>query len=172
MAGLRSRSGFWMEATIEVTETNPKGLPKTVKEKYVVEAATFIDGEERIRKELNYANRPIKNVSGMARPKYGEICFSDDTAADNWYKVKVVTQDEVNVRTRKGGTHTKIKSVSHYYLIQSDSNENARKAIADEIYKSSNEDYEVADVVKTRILDVLEFEKHLKSSEEKKENAK
>lgn len=169
MAGLRSRSGFWMEATIEVTEKNAKGLPKTVRERYTVEAASFIDGEERIRKELNYANRPIKSVSGMIRPKYGEICFSDDAAAENWYKVKVVTNEEVEYRTRKGGTRTKVKSVSHYYLIQSDSNENARKAISDEIYKNSNEDYEIADVVKTRILDVLEFEKHLKSSKQEEE---
>lgn len=165
---LRCRSGFWMEASLQITETNEKGLPKTVNEKYVVEAATFIDGEERIRKELNYANRPIRSISGMVRPKYGEICFSDDTAAENWYKAKVVTQEEVEVRTRKGGTRTKIKSVSHYYLIQSDSNENARKAIPDAIYKDSQETYEIADIVKTRILDVLEFEKHLKSSEEKK----
>jgi hypothetical protein len=158
-----------MEATIEITETTPKGLPKTVRERYTVEAASFIDGEERIRKELNYSNRPIKTVSGMLRPKYGEICFSDDAAAENWYKVKVDMKEEVEVRTRKGGTRTKTKTVSHYYLVQSDSNENARKAIGDEIYKGSNADYEIADVVKTRILDVLEKDKHLKSAE-KKEN--
>lgn len=163
--GLRSRSGFWMQVTIEVSEITLKGLPKTVREQYVVEAASFIDAEERIRKELNYSNRPIRNVAGIIRPKFGEICFSDDTAAENWYKAKVVTTEEVEVRTRKGGTRTKTKSVSHFYLIQSDSNENARKAVDEQIYKGSNEDYEIADIQKTRILDVLEFEKHLKSSE-------
>ena len=164
----RNRSGFWMEAVIEVSETTPKGLPKTVKERYTVEAASFIDAEERIRKELNYSNRPIRNVAGIIRPKYGEICFSDDTAAENWYKAKVVTTEQVEVRTRKGGTRTKSKSVSHFYLIQSDSNENARKAVDEVIYKGSNEDYEIADIQKTRILDVLEFDKHLKKKEEEK----
>lgn len=165
---LRSRSGFWMNVTIAVTETTPKGLPKEVKEQYCVEAASFIDAEERIRKELNYSNRPIRNVVGIVRPKYGEICFNDDTAAENWYKAKVVTTEEVEVRTRKGGTRTKSKSVSHFYLIQSDSNENARKAVDEVIYKESNEDYEIADIQKTRILDVLEFDKHLKKKEEEK----
>lgn len=162
----RSRSGFWMIVTLEISETTPKGLPKTVREQYVVEAASFIDAEERIRKELNYSNRPIRNVAGIIRPKYGEICFSDDTAAENWYKAKVVTTEEVEVRTRKGGIRTKQKSVSHFYLIQSDSNENARKAVDEVIYKGSNEDYEIADIQKTRILDVLEFDKHLKKKEE------
>ena len=92
-----------MEATLAFSETNEKGITKEVKERYVVEAASFIDGEKKLRDELNYANRPIKSVAGMIRPKYGTICFSDDATAESFYKVKVVITEEVEVKTRKGG---------------------------------------------------------------------
>lgn len=167
MANLRNRSGLWMEASLVFNETNEKGFSKEVKERYVVEAASFIDGEKKLRDELNYNNRPIKKVDGMVRPKYGTICFSDNAAAENFYKVKVVITEEINVNTRKGGVRTKTKAVSHFHLVQAASNEAARRAVADEVYKNSNADYEIADVVKTRILDVLENDKHLKSSGEK-----
>lgn len=163
MANLRNRSGYWMEATLSINQTNEKGVLKEVKERYVVEAASFIDGEKKLRDELNYSNRPIRTVCGMIRPKYGEICFSDDATAENFYKVKVCITEEVEVKTRKGGVRTKSKVQSHFHLVQSSSIEGARQAIKDVVYKDSNVDYEIADIVKTRILDVLENDKHLKN---------
>lgn len=168
MANLRNRSGFWMEATLAFNETNDKGVTKEVKEKYVVEAASFIDGEKKLRDELTYANRPIKSVANMLRPKYGTICFSDDATADSFYKCKVVITEEIEVKTRKGGVRTKTKAVSHFHLVQAASNESARRAVAEEVYKNSNADYEIADVVKTRILDVLENDKHMTTLADKK----
>ena len=166
MGNLRNRSGFWMEATLVFSETNEKGISKDVKERYAVEAASFIDGEKKLRDEHNYANRSIKRVDGMVRPKYGTICFSDDATAESFYKVKVVITEEIEVKTRKGGVRTKTKAVSHFHLVQAPSNEAARKAIVDVVYKDSNADYEIADIVKTRILDVLENDKHLKKKDE------
>ena len=87
MANLRNRSGFWIEAVLVFSETNEKGIAKDVKERYTVEAASFMDAEKKLRDELNYANRPIKSVAGMVRPKYGTICFSEDALADSYYKV-------------------------------------------------------------------------------------
>ena len=164
---LRNRSGFWMEATLIFNETNENGITKEVRERYAVEAASFIDGEKKLRDEHNYANRPIKRVDGMVRPKYGTICFSDDATAESFYKVKVVITEEIEVKTRKGGVRTKTKAVSHFHLVQAASNEAARRAVVEVVYKDSNADYEIADVVKTRILDVLENNKHLKSTEVK-----
>ena len=161
MADLRNRSGFWVEAAVKFSETNAKGISKDVTERYVVEAASFMDGEQRIRDEFNYANKPLKTVSAMLKPKYGSICFTTEAAAENFYKVKVVITEEVEVRTRKGGTRTKTKAVSHFHLVQASSAEGARLAIEQEVYKNSNEDYEIADIVKTRILDVLEKDKHI-----------
>ena len=166
MENLRNRSGLWMEATLAFNQITEKGTTKEVKEKWVIEAASFMDAEKRLRDELNYANRPIKSVANMTRPKYGTICFSDDATAESFYKVKVVITEEVEVRTRRGGTRTKQKAVSHFHLVQAQSNEAARKAIVDVVYKNTNADYEIADVVKTRILDVLECDKHLKKREQ------
>lgn len=168
MAELRNRSGFWMEATIAYNKINEKGISKEVKEKYVVEAATFIDGETRIRKEMEYNNRPIK-VPAMVKPKYSTICFNSDASAENFYKVKVCISEEVEVMTRKGGTRTKTKVVSHFHLVQAANVDDVRKAIKDVVYQNCVEDYEIADIVKTRILDVLEKDGHLKTLEEEKE---
>ena len=100
-------------------------------------------------------------IGNMVRPKYGTICFNTDAEAESFYKVKVCISEEVEVRTRKGGTRTKTKVVSHYHLVQASSVEGARQAIKDVVYKESNADYEIADIVKTRILDVLEHGKHM-----------
>ena len=162
MESLRNRSGFWIEAQIAFNQTNEKGISKEVKERYVVEAATFIDGETRIRKEMEYNNRPIK-VPAMIKPKYGTICFSNDTSAENFHKVKVCITEEIEVKTRKGGTRIKSKVVSHFHLVQAANVEGARQAIKDVVYKDSMADYEIADIVKTRILDVLEKDKHLQT---------
>ncbi len=162
----RNRSGFWMEAVVVFSTANAKGIYKDVKEGYIIEASSFMDAEDRIRKEFVYANKPIKTVSAMVRPKYGEICFSYDLAASNFYKVKVSISSETSIRTRKGGTRTKKKVTQRYHMVQASSIEAARKAVIDVVYKGSTEDYEIADIVKTQILDVLETGKHLSIGKE------
>lgn len=158
---LRNRSGYWIETNIAYNVVNEKGVQKEIKEKYVVESIDFGQAEERIRKEMNCANRQIKILSPMVRTKYGEICFADNTQIDTWWKVKVAETEEVEVRSRKGGVRTKTKIISHFYLIQATSDEGARRAVKEAIYKDSNADWEITDVNKTRILGVLERDKHL-----------
>ena len=148
---LRNRTMFCMQVTVSHSETNKKGYSHEVKEQYVVEAASFIDAEQRIHDEMNYNNRPIM-VKAISRPKFEEICFSDDIS-DSWYKAKTQTTEY----TDSG----KEKKVSHYFLVQAPDNQSAINAVNDVIYKDSIEDYEIADIVKTRILDVLENDKHL-----------
>lgn len=161
MANLRSRSGFWIETAISYTHTNEKGISKEIKEKYVVEAADFGQAEERIRKEMDCDNRHIK-VKAVTRPKYGEICFDDESGIDTFFKVKVVVHDEIEI---KGGTDTKIKDTAHYYLVQAESIEKARVATNDVIMKDTLLDFDINDVTKTKILGVLEHGKHLDKEE-------
>ena len=171
---LRNRSGYWIETNIAYNTTNEKGVQKEIKEKYVVEAIDFGQAEERIRKEMNCANRQIKILSPMVRPKYGEICFAGNTEIDTWFKVKVIITEEVEIRSRKGGVRTKTKAVSHFHLIQATTDEGARRAIKEVVYKDSTADWEISDINKTRILGVLEREKHLDNLAEeraKKEQA-
>ncbi len=166
---LRNRSGYWIETNIAYNTVNEKGVQKEIKEKYVVEAVDFGQAEERIRKEMNCANRQIKILSPMVRPKYGEICFNDNSNIDTFFKVKVVITEEVEVRSRKGGVRTKTKAVSHFHLIQASSDEGARRAIKEVVYKDSNADWEISDINKTRILGILERDKHLDSLAEERE---
>ena len=168
MGNLRNRSGYWMEATIAFTETNENGIEKEKKEKYVVESASFVDCETNIIKEMEYNNRHIK-VSAITKPKYGTICFNSDSSAENFYKVKVCISEEVEVKTRKGGVRTRTKVVSHFHLVQAVDVEDARRAIKDAVYQFSNENYEISDIVKTKILDVLENGTHLQTLDEKEE---
>ena len=158
---LRNRSGYWIETNIAYNTTNEKGVTKEIREKYVVEAIDFGQAEQRIRDEMNCANRQIKIMSPMVRPKYGEICFADNTEIDTWFKVKVVITEEVEIRSRKGGVRTKTKAVSHFHLVQATTDEGARRAIKEVVYKDSTADWEISDINKTRILGVLEKGKHL-----------
>lgn len=158
MGNYRNKGGFWMQVTVAYDKVNAKGKLKEVKEQYIIEAASFIDAEEKTHKEMNYNNRPVK-VSAIVKPKYASICFNDDeTAAKNFWKVKVV-ETEV-VETRRGSRE---KNYPHFYLIQAESNGEARKITEEVVYASSSADYEITDVVKTKILDVLEHDKHMSS---------
>lgn len=159
MANLRTRSGFWIETAISYAHTNEKGIQKEIKEKYVVEAADFGQAEERIRQEMNCDNRQIK-VRSVVRPKYGQICFDDESGIDTFFKVKVVVHDEVEI---KGGTDVKIKDTPYYYLVQAESIEKARLAVNDVIMKDTLLDFDINDVTKTKIFGVLEYGKHLQS---------
>ena len=157
MSNLRSRSGFWIEAAISYPHTNDKGVTKDINEKYLVEAADFGQAEERIRKEMNCDNRTIR-VKSVTRPKYAEICFDDESAIDTYFKVKVVIHEEVET---KGGIDVKTKDRKKLHIVQAADVERARKAVSESIYKDTMLDYDIDDVVKTKLMGILEYGKHL-----------
>lgn len=157
MSNLRSRSGFWIEAAISYPHTNEKGVTKDINEKYLVEAADFGQAEERIRKEMNCDNRTI-HVKSVTRPKYAEICFDDESGIDTYFKVKVVIHEEVET---KGGIDVKTKDRKKLHIVQAANVESARKAVSESIYKDTMLDYDIDDVVKTKLMGILEYGKHL-----------
>ena len=157
MSNLRSRSGFWIETAISYPHTNEKGVTKDINEKYLVEAADFGQAEERIRKEMNCDNRTI-HVKTVTRPKYAEICFDDESGIDTFFKVKVVIHEEVET---KGGIDVKTKDRKKLHIVQAADVDSARKAVSESIYKDSMLDYDIDDVVKTKLMGILEYGKHL-----------
>ena len=157
MSNLRSRSGFWIETAISYPHTNEKGVTKDINEKYLVEAADFGQAEERIRKEMNCDNRTI-HVKTVTRPKYAEICFDDESGIDTFFKVKVVIHEEVET---KGGIDVKTKDRKKLHIVQAADVDSARKAVSESIYKDSMLDYDIDDVVKTKLMGILEYSKHL-----------
>ena len=157
MSNLRSRSGFWIETAISYPHTNEKGVTKDINEKYLVEAADFGQAEERIRKEMNCDNRTI-HVKTVTRPKYAEICFDDESGIDTFFKVKVVIHEEVET---KSGIDVKTKDRKKLHIVQAADVESARKAVSESIYKDTMLDYDIDDVVKTKLMGILEYGKHL-----------
>lgn len=159
-ANYRNRSGYWKEVAISYSAQNEKGFSVKHKEQYVVEALDFIQAQTRVTKEMECANRKI-NVDTIKTPKYGEICFNEGINCDDWWNVKIQVTEEVEVKSRKGGTKIKTKIRTRVHLIQAASDAAARTAIQECIYKGSTEDWEIVQVTKTKLLGVLENEKHL-----------
>lgn len=156
----RNRSGFWKEVAVSYSAVNEKGVSIKHREQYVVEALDFIQAQTRITKEMECANRKI-NVESIKTPKFGEICFNETSNCEDWFKVKIQTTEEVEVKSRKGGTKIKTKLRTREHLIQAASDAAARQAIHDNVYKGSVEDWEIIGINKTKFLGVLEKEKHL-----------
>lgn len=149
---MRNRTSEWFECGISYLKLNDKGEIKEVKEKYVVEALTFGSAEEVIIKEiLPYATEGGVTVRTVARPKYQEVCFSDDAKDDKFYKVKILTK-EIN---ENDGSE---KEVPSFHLIQASSLETARNAVINTVYEASMADYEIASISKTSVIDVVEKE--------------
>ena len=147
---MRNRTSEWFECGISYLKLNDKGEIKEVKEKYVVEAPTFGIAEETIIKEiLPYATEGGITVRTIARPKYQEICFSNDTKDNKFYKVKILTKELNEIDGSE-------KEIPVFHLVQASSLETARNAVINTVYAASMTDYEIASISKTTIVEVLE----------------
>lgn len=146
---MRNQSGFWFECGVSYLKRKENGEIKEVKEKYVVEAQTFGSAEETvIEKTLDYVEDGGVTVRTIARPKYQEICFSEDTNDDKFYKVKILIKEL--------GDDGSEKEVAIFHLIQASSIERARNAVINTVYARSMADYEIASMSKTSIVSVFE----------------
>lgn len=144
------KTSTWFEAKVRSEKMMADGMTKTVKEDYIVDALSFTEAEARITEEVSKVVSGGLNVDALKIASYKEVCFDDDATADKWYKVKIqmTTYDEKKDKE----LHRNI-----YYLIQGSSLQNAYKN-AEEIMKGSIEDYVVASVTETKILDVFIYD--------------
>lgn len=145
---MRSVSANWFQCRIGYEKLMEDNLEKKVRELYVVDALSFTEAEGRIIDAMkSYINREF-DVQEIDRAPYKEIFFSDEEAADKWYKSKLqfITIDK---KTEKE------KRTSVTYLVQGTSLENARKNI-DEVMGGTMIDYVIVAVSETSIMDVFE----------------
>jgi hypothetical protein len=133
------------------------GLPKKVKEAYVVDAISFSEAEERITHNMKQYISGEFDVVDIDRCVFKEIFFSDEDSADKWYKAKLqfITIDEKTEKEKK---------IAVYYLVQGSSLENARKNI-DEVMGGTMIDYSIAGVNETKIMDVFEYKAQNKNND-------
>lgn len=147
---MRNKTSEWFECGVSYLKLKDNGETKEAKEKYVIEASTFGNAEEKIIGEtLTYVDEGGVTVRTITRPKYQEICFSEDAKDDRFYKVKILVK-ELN---ENDGSE---KEVAVFHLVQASSVESARNAIINTVYARSMADYEIASISKTTILDVFE----------------
>lgn len=138
-------SNFY-ECTVKLDKVQETGLIKMVSEKYIVEALTFSEAENRVVEEVaQYAHGSL-DVMAMRRLQISEIFESHDASADRWYKAKLtfITVDE---RTLKE------KRTSIEVLVRAKSFDDARNAI-EEGMKGSLGDWEKVVLKEAPVVDV------------------
>ena len=140
----------WFECKIRYEKTMENGTSKKVTEPYMVDALSHTEAEARIIEEQKPYIQGEFEVTAVRKTNYSEIFFSDDPAADRWYKVKLgfITLDEKSGAEKK--TYTNV-------LVQSPDLRQAVKDL-DAGMKGSMADYIIVSVAETAIMDVYPYE--------------
>ena len=140
----------WFECKIRYEKTMENGMVKKVTEPYLVDALSFTEAEARIIEEMKPFISGEFTVSDIKRANYSELFFSEEEAADRWFKSKLlfITLDE------KSGNEKKVAS---NVLIQAADLRDAVKKL-DEGMKGSMADYQIASMAETAIMDVYRYE--------------
>ena len=139
----------WFECKVRYEKMQENGVSKKVTEPYIFDALSFTEAESRIIEEITPYISGEFTVSDIKRAKYSEIFFSEDEAADHWFKCKVafITLDE------KSGAE---KRSSTYMLVQASDLRDAIKKL-DKGMEGSMADYQITSVTETPILDVYVY---------------
>ena len=140
----------WFECKIRYEKTLENGMNKKVTEPYLVDALSFTEAEARIIEEMTPFISGEFTVSDIKRANYSELFFSEEEAADRWYKCKLwfMTLDE------KTGVE---KRTASNVLVQASDLRDAIKKL-DEGMKDTLADYVIASVAETAIMDVYPYE--------------
>ncbi len=137
----------WFEVAVRYErQDSSDGGQKMVNELYVVDAVSFAEAEETIAEEMQPYISGEFNIKNITPASYGEIFFSDNENDDKWYKTKLsyITIDEKTAKEKR---------TSATKLVQASSLNNAVKHI-EKVMASSMEDYIIANIAETKIMDV------------------
>lgn len=139
----------WFECKIRYEKTMENGMNKKVTEAYLVDAISFTEAEARIIEEMTPFISGEFTVSDIKRANYSELFFSDEIAADRWFKCKLtfITLDEKSGAEKKTSTNI---------LVQASDLRDAVKKV-DEGMKGSMADYIISSIAETAIMDVYEY---------------
>ena len=139
----------WFECKIRYVKVMENGMNKKVTESYLVDALSHTEAETRIIEEMTpYISEELE-VTAVRKVNYSELFFSEDPAADRWYKVKLgfVTLNEKTGAEKK--TYTNV-------LVQAADLRDAVKRL-NEGMKGSMADYIISSVIETAIMDVYPY---------------
>ena len=134
----------WFEVKVSVDRTDENGATRKVKEIYSVNAFSFTEAEARTMAHIgDYGGEVVEEK--IASYKY--VLSIPDMDNEKWYKCKVVL---ITINENTG----KPKRTSVYYLVNADSTAGAENIIKD-FYNSSVQDYEIASIVETSVLEII-----------------
>ena len=139
----------WFECKIRYEKTMENGMNKKVTEAYIVDALSFTEAEARIIEEMTPFISGEFTVSDIKRANYSELFFSEEEAADRWFKCKLslITLDEKSGAEKKTSTNV---------LVQASDLRDAVKKL-DEGMKGSMADYIISSMAETAIMDVYPY---------------
>ena len=125
------------------------GAEKNDKEKYLVDALSFTEAEERIIEELQLFITDEFKVSDISRTRYSEVFLSSDPSSDRFYKVriKIITLDE-----KTGAEKRTIAKM----LVQAGDFEGALSNF-EKGMRGTLADYEIIAISETPIMAVFEY---------------
>lgn len=140
----------WFECKIRYERVMENGMNKKVTEPYLVDALSHTEAETRIIEEMRHYIEGEFEVTAVRKMNYSELFFSEDPAADLWYKVKLafITLDEKSGSEKK--TYANV-------LVQSPDLRQAVKDL-DEGMRGSMADYVIMSVAETAIMDVYPYQ--------------
>lgn len=153
---MRSRVTEWFETKIGYEKTMEDGMPKRVKELYVVDALSFTEAEKRICEEMSSYISGAFEVVDIKKATYKEVFFSEDASADRWYKAKLqfITIDEKTEKEKRSNV---------FYLVHAANFQQAASNI-NEVMGGTMIDYVIASIAETAIMDVFEANAPVKDS--------
>ena len=139
----------WFEVKIRYEKMMDNGMNKKVTEPYLFDALSFTESEGKCIQEMTPFITGEFTVSDIKRANYSEIFFSQEDAADRWFKCKLmfITLDEKSGAEKKTATNI---------LVQAADLRDAVKKL-DEGMKGTMADYQIASVSETAIMDVYPY---------------
>lgn len=145
---MRVRTANWFEVGLRYERTADDGTQKKVTERYVVDAFSFTEAEERITEEVTSFISGEFEIKSVNMATYNEIFFSDNLNDDSWYKAKVaiITIDEKTAKEKRSCVN---------YLVQAHSIKSALNNIQ-EVFSKAMMDYVVVSIAERKIFDVFE----------------
>lgn len=144
---MESRTAKWFEVRVSYQKQLGEGEHAHMPELYVVDALSFGEAEEIVTREIMPFVTGFFEVKAIQPATYNEVFFSENAAASFWYKVKL----QFIILDEKSG---KEKRATITYLVQAESLNAAVKNV-EEIMRGTAQEYVIANISETKIMDVF-----------------
>lgn len=139
---------LWFECKVRYERLTESGAAKKVNEPYLVDAMTFTEAESRIIEKITPYISGDFTITTVKKTRISDIFFNE--GGDRFYMVKV------NFLSIDEKTGAEKKSAS-FILVQASDFANALKNFEDGM-KGTMQDYEIASISETMIMDVFPYE--------------